>query len=169
MRQKAGQLMAFDPSSQIEKRRKRRKCGYADKWLSCQKLGVRACRPVEHPCWNLQPSICSRSIQRAAESDIISLVDRSMNANSATKPRMISIKNLAKNGPVGVLNPCCTIAAALTRALTAARRIKPTATRCRSAWQPNPGRGSTYRRGESVQTTGTSSVPDDLLQNTIKI
>src|SRR5258708_26089067 len=94
---------------QIEKRRKRCKCGYADKWASCQKLGVRACRPVEHPCWNLQPSICSRSIQRAAESDIISLVDRSMNANSATKPRMISIKNLAKNGPVGVLNPCCTI------------------------------------------------------------
>ena len=26
-----------------------------------------------------------------------------------------------------------------------------------SAWRPNPGRGSTYRRGESVQTTGTSS------------
>jgi len=101
MRQKAGQLMAFDPSSQIEKRRKRRKCGYADKWLSCQKLGVRACRPVEHPCWNLQPSICSRSIQRAAESDIISLVDHSMNANSATKPRMISIKNLAKERSCG--------------------------------------------------------------------
>jgi putative transposase len=26
-----------------------------------------------------------------------------------------------------------------------------------SAWQPNPGRGSTYRRGKSVQTTGTTS------------
>jgi hypothetical protein len=41
--------------------------------------------------------------------------------------------------------------------LTAARRIKPTSPRCHSAWQPNPGRGSTYRRGNSVQTTGTSS------------
>jgi len=30
-------------------------------------------------------------------------------------------------------------------------------TRCHSAWQPNPGRGSTYRRGKSVQTTGTTS------------
>ena len=30
-------------------------------------------------------------------------------------------------------------------------------TRCPSAWQPNPGRGSTYRRGKSVQTTGTTS------------
>jgi len=85
MRQKTGQLMRSILQRQIEKPRKRRKCGYADKWLSCQKLGVRACRPVEHPCWNLQPSIRSRSIQRAAESDIISLVDRSMNANSATK------------------------------------------------------------------------------------
>ena len=30
------------------------------------------------------------------------------NANSATKPRMMPIKNLAKNGPVGVLKPRCT-------------------------------------------------------------
>src|SRR5260221_3641708 len=30
-----------------------------------------------------------------------------MNANSATKPRMMPIKNLAKNGPVGVLKPRC--------------------------------------------------------------
>ena len=40
-----------------------------------------------------------------------------------------------------------------TQALTAPRPIKPTSPRCRSAWQPNPGRGSTYRRGKSVQTT----------------
>src|SRR6266478_3695097 len=30
-----------------------------------------------------------------------------MNADSATKPRMMPIKNLAKNGPVGVLKPRC--------------------------------------------------------------
>jgi hypothetical protein len=42
--------------------------------------------------------------------------------------------------------------------LTAPRPIKPTSPRCHSAWQPNPGRGSTYRRGKSVQTTGTTSV-----------
>jgi hypothetical protein len=44
------------------------------------------------------------------------------------------------------------------RVLTAPRRIKPTSPRYHSAWQPNPGRGSTYRRGNSVQTTGTSAV-----------
>jgi hypothetical protein len=41
--------------------------------------------------------------------------------------------------------------------LTSAPRIKPTSIFRRSARRPNPGRGSTYRRGESVQTTGTSS------------
>src|ERR1039458_8067616 len=47
------------------------------------------------------------------------------------------------------------------RALTARHRIKPTSRRCLSAWQPNPGRHSTYRRGDSVQTTGTSSITLD--------
>ncbi|WP_208610749.1 hypothetical protein, partial [Bradyrhizobium shewense] len=87
------------------KRRKRSKCVNADKRLSCQRLRVRACRPVEHPRWNFQATIYFRSIKRAAESDIISLLDPSMNANSAIKPGMMSIKNLAKNDPVGVLEP----------------------------------------------------------------
>ena len=45
-----------------------------------------------------------------------------------------------------------------TRALTARHPIKLTSPRCHSAWQPNPGRGSTYRRGKTVQTTGATSV-----------
>src|SRR3974390_1976386 len=44
-----------------------------------------------------------------------------------------------------------------TRALTAQHPIKPPSRRCLSAWQPNPGRRSTYRRGDSVQTTGATS------------
>ena len=56
------------------------------------------------------------------------------------------------------------IAVAPIRVLTAARRIKPTSPRCRSVRQPNPGRRSTYRRGDSVQTTGTSSHPSDRLR-----
>jgi len=71
--------------------------------LSCQRLGVRAGSPIEHPCWNFQPTFCLRPIRRAAKDDIISLVDGLMNADAATKPGMMPIKNLAKNGPVGVL------------------------------------------------------------------
>src|SRR5215813_8377040 len=51
-----------------------------------------------------------------------------------------------------------TTAIGLIRALTDARPIKPTSTRCLSA-RPNPGRGSTYRRGNSVQTTAATSQP----------
>src|SRR6516162_7786681 len=51
-----------------------------------------------------------------------------------------------------------TTAIGLIRALTDARPIKPTSTRCLSARRPNPGRGSTYRRGNSVQTTAATSI-----------
>src|ERR1700726_3882746 len=44
------------------------------------------------------------------------------------------------------------------RALTTAPQIKPTSIFLRSARRPNPGRGSTYRCGNFVQTTGTSSM-----------
>src|SRR5215207_10052930 len=50
-----------------------------------------------------------------------------------------------------------TTAADRIRALTTPHPIKPTSPRCHSAWQLNPGRRSTYRRGDSVQTTGTTS------------
>ena len=50
-----------------------------------------------------------------------------------------------------------TTAAGLTRALTVRHLIRLTSIRCPSAWRPNPGRGSTYRRGKSVQTSGTTS------------
>src|SRR6266498_1004734 len=51
-----------------------------------------------------------------------------------------------------------TTAIGLIRALTDARLIKPTSTRCLSARRPNPGRGSTYRRGNPVQTTAATSL-----------
>ena len=69
---------------------------------------------VEHPRRNFQPTVCLRLFQRAAEDDKTILVDGIMNENSATKPRMMRIKNLARNGPVVVLKPRCTTARALT-------------------------------------------------------
>src|SRR5262249_29396302 len=50
-----------------------------------------------------------------------------------------------------------TTAIDLIRPLTDARPIKPTSARCLSARRPNPGRGSTYRRGNSVQTAAATS------------
>jgi hypothetical protein len=81
-----------------------------------------ACRPVEHPRRNFQPTVCLRLFQRAAEDDLVSLVDGTMNANSATKPSMMPIKNLAKKGPVGVLKPRCITRLARTFRSTRTRR-----------------------------------------------
>jgi len=52
--------------------------------------------------------------------------------------------------------------------LTGAHPIKPTSTSRHSAWQPNPGRRSTYRCGDSVQTTGASSVVGAVHTQTIE-
>src|SRR6266446_5865868 len=37
------------------------------------------------------------------------------------------------------------------------RNLRVRSPSCPSAWQPNPGRRSTYRRGKAVQTTGPTS------------
>src|ERR1700757_160030 len=51
-----------------------------------------------------------------------------------------------------------TMASVHIRALTALRRTRLTSLGCPSAWQPNPGRGSTYRRGNSVQRIETTAL-----------
>jgi predicted helicase len=52
--------------------------------------------------------------------------------------------------------------------LTAPPPITPTSPRCPSAWQLNPGRRSTYRRGKAIQTTGATSFTGALKKNTLK-
>src|SRR5271163_326732 len=55
------------------------------------------------------------------------------------------------------------------RALTTPRLIKLTSTRCRSARQLNIGRRSTYQGGDSVQTTGATSVRPSLIRCSLNI
>jgi PAS domain-containing protein len=106
----------------------------------------------------------------AAAGDIARrLLDHHMDMNDASRPRMPRIKDLTLFGPVGVLSSRCTIAAGRIRALTAPPPITPTSPRCPSAWQPNPGRPSTYRRGNSVQTTGATSEYMSRSANTIRL
>jgi hypothetical protein len=88
--------------------------GRPDRFFEAQPLGMN--KSPDRPDVCLDPTRCqfprqlaqgewprANALQRAAEDDKTILVDGTMNANSATKPRMIPIKNLAKNGPVGVL------------------------------------------------------------------
>src|ERR1700687_3976833 len=73
---------------------------------------------------------------------------------SICEPMKASARPVARSADIST----STIAVAHIRALTTAPRIKPTSIFLRSARRPNPGRGSTYRRGIFVQTTGTSSL-----------
>src|SRR6516162_5738392 len=58
-----------------------------------------------------------------------------------------------------------TMASVHIGALTTLRRTRLTSPSCPSAWQPNPGRGSTYRRGNSVQRIETTAA--DVLPSSI--
>ena len=127
-------------------------------------MGIRhthlgAGRPVKHPGRNLQPTVRIGTAQAAAKNSATRPLDRRVNADPKTKPRMPWVQQFSKLGSVGVLKLFCTTAADRIRAFTARHPIKPTSPSCPSAWQPNPGRGSTYRGGKSVQTTGATSVP----------
>src|SRR5664279_5342890 len=128
------------------------RCGGEDRF-------IHASHAIEHPSRNLKPASGIGAAPRAAEHNIIGLVDRLMDKNRQAEPWMPPIQKLAKAGPVGVIKLRCIMAAVHIRVLTAPHRIKPTSTRCHSAWRPKPGRGSTYRRGDFVQTSETSSKP----------
>src|SRR4051812_26128637 len=82
-----------------------------------------------------------------------------MDTNVQAKPRMPPIENFADTGPVGVLNPCCTIACGPIRALTGRRRTRPTSTGCRKPWQPEPGRAPLILAQAAVQTNRATSPP----------
>src|SRR5262245_21756734 len=65
-----------------------------------------------------------------------------------------------KRAPRSAAISISTIGGGRIRALTGERPSKPTSEMracCRSAWQPNPGRRSTYRSGKSVRTSGATS------------
>src|SRR6266446_5846077 len=68
------------------------------------------------------------------------------------------MKTLARPALRSAATSISTMAGVRIRALTERHPIKPTSPRCHSAWQLNLGRYSTYRRGKSVQTTGTTSI-----------
>ena len=66
------------------------------------------------------------AVHRAAEIHAVALRHDAMNPDHTAKPRMMPIENFQELGPVGVLKPYCTIIGARIRALTGARRTRPT-------------------------------------------
>ncbi len=78
-----------------------------------------AIRPVEHPGWNLQPTVRIGTAQITAKNNTVCPLDRLVNADPKSKPRMPSIQQFLKLGFVGVLKPCC-----ITRSVPTGRSAK---------------------------------------------
>ena len=76
-------------------------------------MGIRhshldAGRPFKHPGRNLQPTVRIGTAQAAAKNSVTRPLDRRVNADSETKPRMPWVQQFSKLGSVGVLKLCCT-------------------------------------------------------------
>jgi hypothetical protein len=65
-------------------------------------------RPVEHPGWNLKPAVRIATAQATAKNSAVRSLDRRVNADPKTKPRMPRVQQFAKLSSVGVLKLCCT-------------------------------------------------------------
>src|ERR1019366_1835542 len=77
------------------------RCGGEDRF-------IHASHAIKHPSRNLKPASDIGAAPRAAEHNIIGLVDRLMDKNRQAEPWMPPIQKLAKAGPVGVIKLRCT-------------------------------------------------------------
>src|SRR4029453_617027 len=82
-------------------------------------MGIRpfhlgAGRPIKHPGRNLQPTVRIGTAQAAAKNSVTRPLDRRVNADSKTKPRMPWVQQFSKLGSVGVLKLSCTTRSDLT-------------------------------------------------------
>ena len=84
------------------------RCGGEDRF-------IHASHAIEHPSRNLKPASGIGAAPRAAEHNIIGLVDRLMDKNRQAEPWMPPIQKLAKAGPVGVIKLRCIMAGAHIR------------------------------------------------------
>ena len=65
-------------------------------------------RPVKHPGRNLQPTVRIGTAQAAAKNSATRPLDRRVNADPKTEPRMPWVQQFPKLGSVGVLKLSCT-------------------------------------------------------------
>src|SRR5260370_7940694 len=119
---------------------------------------IRAASSPARPSPACSPTTASQSAWTARAPGATTYSSNACGAASNTRrsicgPTTASARHAHRSGATSN----STIVDGRMRALTTQHPIKPTSLRCHSAWQPNPGRGSTYRRGKSVQTTGATS------------
>ena len=92
-------------------------------------MGIRhshldAGRPFKHPGRNLQPTVRIGTAQAAAKNTVTRPLDRRVNADPKTKPRMPWVQQFSKLGSVGVLKLCCTMRSGRMRGSAISLRVR---------------------------------------------
>src|ERR1700693_2320812 len=82
-------------------------------------------RPLEHPGWNLKPTVGIGTAQITAKNNSVRLLDSFVNADPKSKPRVPWVQQFPKLSSVGVPKPCCTTPTDRTRASTGSRQPSP--------------------------------------------
>jgi len=103
-------------------------------------------RPVKHPGRDLQPAVRIGTAQATAKNYAVRSLDRRVNADPKTKPRMPWVQQFSKLGSVGVLKLCCTTKYAHIRASTISRRT--------SSWREEQGQRPVRQRAGTLRYTG---------------
>src|SRR5258707_15260263 len=129
-------------------------------------MGIRhthlgAGRPVKHPGRNLQPTVRIGAAQAAAKNSATRPLDRRVNADPKTKPRMPWVQRFSKLGSVGVLKLCCTTRFTRTRLSDIVHPVSS------SQLTQDPDRvrsfGATTRRAVNRNDTAKYSINKDYL------
>ena len=71
-----------------------------------RQTGLGARRPIKHPRRNLQPTLQIGAGNIAPEHQAARPIDRRVNCDPKTRPRMKAVEQIPKLGPVGVLKSC---------------------------------------------------------------
>jgi hypothetical protein len=108
MRPKAAHsMMHSGRSTHAQKRRKRGKRRQVGMTIG-HHTHLGAGRPLEHPGWNLKPTVGIGTAQITAKNNSVRLLDSFVNADPKSKPRVPWVQQFPKLSSVGVPKPCCT-------------------------------------------------------------
>ena len=108
-----------------------------------------ASRSVEHPGWNLKPTVGIGTAQITAKNNSVRLLYSFVNADPKSKPRMPWVQQFSKLSSVGVLKPCCT-----TRCVRTAHSAT-----CRQPLTPNAARPKSNGTGRCATLRAPRPVP----------
>src|SRR4029077_6565383 len=103
-------------------------------------------RPLEHPGWNLKPTVGIGTAQITAKNNSVRFLDSFVNADPKSKPRVPWVQQFPKLSSVGVPKPCCSTRYVRIRASAISRRT--------SLWLEEKGQRPAMQRAGTLRYMG---------------